>query len=51
MMAGISGCAPEFQCTVAFLFSNETVALWTPGTLWMAWVTCRTQFWQFMPLT
>jgi hypothetical protein len=26
-----------------------TIALWTPGTLWMASVTCRTQLLQVIP--
>ena len=42
--------APEFQRTDARPASSSTVALRTPGTPWIASVTCRAQLLQFMPL-
>src|ERR1035441_22154 len=51
MAAGMLAGAPGFQRTVAFLFSSETVALRTPGTPWIASVTCRAQLPHVMPLT
>ena len=44
-------CAePVFQRTDARPASHSTVALRTPGTPWIASVTCRAQLLQFMPL-
>lgn len=42
---------PEFHRTLALLACNETAALSTPGTLWIASVTWRAQLLQVIPLT
>src|ERR1035437_3592214 len=48
--AGTFCSAPAAQRPVGWFASRRTSALRTPGTLWMASVTCRAQLAQVMPV-